>query len=467
MNSRIVVILLTLMFAVLASAFILRPSAARTTVPVYSLGIDESAFWSGPYVDTSNACENCEFKLITSGGAARLRIALDLLLDYASSDVRVHPDAGAGRAFRVEIIDAQGNQVLAASSNYSAELFLCFNTTEFCKPWRGPAGYSDESPYAKSLATSSEGAWTIRVVPEDSSGWQFRMRAKLEGPIAPPSASEQLPNLRAIPPFELTFYEPQVSIGFHTAHTPVPGNGCTADEEAELAPQHTGDINYVNNVRCMRFSAGPENVGPGDFEVRGSALSIDGSGNFVAYQRTYNGDRTLARDRAVGALEYHTTHNHWHYKLFSYELFEVVRQHPTKTSKKIKLSERTPGKKVGFCPSDERLADWNNHFQDSRDRWRLDRREEGEPGCLSPANPMMGLSSGWGDLYEWARIEQMVEFPANADGSVRDGVYFLRSTVDSGNRIFESNENDNSSYVLFRVANGQIEIVQRGYGMEP
>ena len=79
----------------------------------------------------------------------------------------------------------------------------------------------------------------------------------------------------------------------------------------------------------------------------------------------------------------------------------------------------------------------------------------------------MGMSSGWGDFYEWQRIEQFVEFPVNLDGSPQDGYYLLRSTVDRDHKIRESNEDDNEGYVLFEVNSGRITIHDSDYGPEP
>lgn len=453
-----------------------------TVLADFPLAVGQEQFWDGEYVDTSDespqGCESYEYRVVASDGGARLRVALDPALDYRG-DGSIHPDGSTGRAFRIELYDEFGRELIAKSSDlaYSVEVFLCFEREDEGDPCE--AFESNDvtwSSNGKSLTRSSAGAWRIKVIPEESSGWLFRMRAKLEPePVKADPNVLELPNLRPIPPFELTFKEPAVSFGFFVGGTPIDGNGCTPDEEVTGA------------MRCLRFSTGPENVGEGAFEVRGSAATgVTTNGEYVAYQRLYYPHNSSAvfpqepaahEDREAGTLMFHAFHDHWHYDSFvKYELFRVTRQHPTKPWKRFKLSEATPGTKVGFCPSDERLADWNRFYQDRIRRWADDRTEENPLTsgltCLSLTSPIMGLSVGWGDLYEWARIEQYVEFPTNAEGSLQAGFYLLRSTIDPENLLLESDETDNTSYALFEVyadefSQAKIRVLKRGYGSQP
>ena len=358
---------------------------------------------------------------------------------------------------------------------------------------------------------SSSGKWTVKVIPDpdggDILGWNFRMRAKLEGAPSTPQNTRQLPNLRAIPPFELTFCEPLVTAGFLAGNTPVCGsdsNGLTKGEEADLIADEPPS-GTIKLHRALRFSTGPENLGDGFMEIRthpedpGNVVLPDPDDpntftlRHVAFQRfyipdgtpVYKADGITPDDREVGTMEFHQAHGHWHYQFFIYELYELTRIHPTEPWKKIKLGQRTVGKKVGFCPSDEHLADFSRFYQLRRGRWIDDRFEEDPTllpfeflggNCISPDRPMMGITPGWGDLYEWARVEQFVEFPINLDGSPRDGYYLLRATVDAtldgagslaAGPLLESNEKDNTSYTFFNVTNGAIKIIRSGYGLEP
>ena len=318
--------------------------------------------------------------------------------------------------------------------------------------------------------------------------FRFRLRAKLEkAPAADataPLTQPQLPNLKAVPPFELTFCEPVVAVGFAAGMTPLCGfasDGLTAQEQSA-----TG--------RGIRFSAGPENAGDGALDIRSHRDDPSNTpASRIAYQRLYSPDAdgdTYAEpaecsptsfDCEAGELAFHQDHAHWHYEgFFLYELFEVA--DPKSALNKRRLSASTPGKKAGFCPSDDGLADWERFFQERRYRWELDRFDrEGEPGatCFSLNNPLMGLSSGWGDFYEWQRVEQFVPFPVKADGSPKPGFYLLRATVDPAQRLRESDENDNASFAYFEVCDrgagaatdrcngGPIRIIERDHGLDP
>lgn len=141
------------------------------------------------------------------------------------------------------------------------------------------------------------------------------------------------------------------------------------------------------------------------------------------------------------------------------------------------LVPRGTGKKVGFCPADERLAGpFTSFFQDPTGKWNRNRTDEdfaaGDPNlifdypfggsCLSPTRPTMGLTPGWGDLYEWVRPEQFVEF-----GGLGNGEYVVRVTADRDNGILESDESDNVSYAHIRVAGDSVTILERGHGSDP
>ena len=118
------------------------------------------------------------------------------------------------------------------------------------------------------------------------------------------------------------------------------------------------------------------------------------------------------------------------------------------------------GTKSGFCPADQLFGDW----------WSFDQQERGYFGegdnptgnCFSPSDGLLGLTSGWGDVYRWQRPGQYVEFAGNGDG-----LYVVRATVDKANHILESNETDNTSYTLIRVVGRSVDIIERGRGRSP
>lgn len=463
--------------------------------PVGSLSVGRGLFWEGEYVDTETSEGDCTYEYeLQVGDGDRLRVALNVFHDYRTDRANnegIHPDAASGRDFQLEVLDGSGNELdifdesriegTTDGNGYSVELFLCFNRSEgeFCLPREFAATEFkfEDGDRGKALERSSTGLWKIRVRPAgDIRGWKFRLRAKLEKTPTPaaiePVKEAQLPNLRAIPPFELTFCEPIVSEGFLVAREPLCGK---ASDGLHPTQEHSA------TGRGLRFSAGPENIGEGALDLRqhpGDATNTPTKRS--AYQRLYSPDADgdgyaepaecdpASFDCKAGELEFHQDHAHWHYAgFFYYELFEVA--DPRLALNENNLGSSTPGSKVGFCPSDDGLADWGRFFQERRYRWEMDRFDrEAEPGasCLSLTNPMMGLSSGWGDFYEWQRAEQFVPFPVNTDGSPKPGFYLLRATVDPERQIRESNEKDNVGFAYFEVPpNGEpINIIERDYG---
>lgn len=490
---------------------------AATTIQTFELGVNEHKLWDGDYVDTTTMPKlgqgSYTYTLVTQNGGSRLRVALGLVPDYRRNEAGepktvsslndgVHPNASGGKKFKLEVfdklhLDEQGKEKLIVSadstgSDYSNELFICFNkqSGEFCERV-DRADLTSKEQRAAALSTDSGGEWTVKVTPTDSSGWFFRMRAKLEQASNTQASSELLnPNLRAMPPFELTFCEPLMSVGFLVGQNPICGsasNGLTDQEEADLIAHEASHGPVKPFRRGLRFSAGPENIGDGHLELEGSPSGIDPeTGNVVAnaVQRIYARDKT-SQEYPAGQMEFHPSHGHWHYPFFKYELFKGLDPNPTANfpSSMAKVSEAIVGTKSGFCPSDERLADWSRFYQSVQGRRNFDQCDEdlsnprwfaeasitctSPSGCLSPTRPNMGLSSGWADFYEWARIEQFVEFPVNLEGSPQDGLYLLRATVDAERTIIESNEGDNASYALFKVEGGRITIIKSGYGPEP
>lgn len=201
----------------------------------------------------------------------------------------------------------------------------------------------------------------IKVRPAgDILGWKFRLRAKLEKAPTPeaiaPVNQAQLPNLRAIPPFELTFCEPLISEGFVVAREPL----CGTHSDGLHPTQEESETG-----RGLRFSAGPENIGKGALDLRqhlGDPANTPAKR--TAYQRLYFSDAdgngygepaecdAVTFDCKAGTLEFHQDHAHWHYEgFFHYELFAVT--DPSRPLTETNLSSGTPGLKVGFCPSDD------------------------------------------------------------------------------------------------------------------
>jgi hypothetical protein len=313
--------------------------------------------------------------------------------------------------FRVEVLDPSGNR--AAQTRNSNQ-------------------YNSEVRIGKPKA----GTWTIKVLTTDADDSAFRMRAKLEGPPKKPGrVTVTPPNLTVVPPFEFGFVAP--ANPFNGAYPPDDVNpglevagvapvSCAADETAEDGA-----------IRCLRFSTGPANVGPGPFH-----LLLNSGGEVM--QRVYRSDGSFT-DRPAGEHEFHRTHLHAHYKdVLTYRLFKVADR------ARGKLEERGQGVKSGFCPADQLFGEWRRFTQ--------------APAYSTPGNcsSSMGLSTGWGDIYRWQRPGQYVEFFGN-----EDGLYVVRATADINGSVLESSKKDNHGYALISVTGDDIEVLERGQGLHP
>ncbi len=87
----------------------------------------------------------------------------------------------------------------------------------------------------------------------------------------------------------------------------------------------------------------------------------------------------------------------------------------------------------------------------------MDRKEDN-----SDTDVYMGLTAGWGDIYQFSLDGNYVEM----DGA-GDGFYVVRSKADAEDVVLESNERDNSAYAYIHVVGDTITVLERGYGTSP
>jgi hypothetical protein len=254
-----------------------------------------------------------------------------------------------------------------------------------------------------------------------------------------------LPNLRLIPPYEFTFAGGLGSLGGLGDNTGVTGAGCTPDDIAEY-----------HAVRCLRFSLGPANAGPGPFEMlfeAGQGLAVPGK----AKQRIHLADGTV-QERMAGEFEYHKTHAHYHHTGFgTLELLKVT------DARRGTMKPAGEGPKQGFCTADIMLLEWRsfaNADQNGTPSQCL--AEGGSTGHNNPTGTAMAISAGWADLYSWEQDGNYVDFGSNTDGR-----YVVRSTTDAAGHVLEADERDNTSYAYIEVEGSAIKVLERGYGTSP
>ncbi len=400
-----------------------------------TLGVGQSRFWLGgqiadgtisdsSFCDTTVPCPSWALTLTDPGH--RLRVAIDT--------------PSREDSFTVEVLDASGAVVAsgAASNAFNGEAFL-------------------KEPKA--------GAYRIRVVPTQVTDAFFRLRVKLE---APPAALVDpkralLPNLKAVPPYEFNFTAPaNPGNGLYppdTVNPPISAGGmepvsCSPDE---TAPEAAGGQGAVD---CLRLTSGPINVGDGPF-VKKFFYAADTAAGVAdpitqrgpAIQTIYHADGSTST-RPAGSYSFHKTHAHFHDEgILTYELFRVVEGFDGK-----ELRPAGVGTKSGFCPADQLFGEWRRFTQDPTGQFSEGDSATGS--CFSPDDGTFALTRGWGDVYRWQRPGQFVEWAGNTDGH-----FVVRTTVDKGNVTLESDETDNSSYALIKVAGRRIETLERGQGL--
>ena len=291
------------------------------------------------------------------------------------------------------------------------------------------------------------GRWQVRASMVDPADTRFRLRALLErsAPTRGRGRQQLLPNLRLVPPHEFTFSGGLGSLAGLGPNVQVGGVGCTPDDIASYQP-----------TRCLRFSLGPANLGPGPFEMvfeSGQGIVTPGQ----AKQRIHLADGSVV-ERLAGEFEYHKTHAHYHHTGFgTLELMKVT--NPAKGT----MVRAGTGPKQGFCTADIMLAEWSSFANDPQNASPSQcLAEGGSTGHNNPTGTAMAISVGWADLYSWEQDGNFVDFGTNGDGR-----YVVRSTADAAGHVLESNENDNTSYAYIEVKGESIRVLERGIGTSP
>lgn len=415
---------------------------AASIAPKSVLKLDESTFWDGgtaatARISNSSMCdERChEYLINLVPGGRRLRVGIDT---PERSDT-----------FAIELLDPAGTLVVTET-----------NSNQF----------NSEALVLDPVA----GQWIIRVRPENVTNASFRMRAKLEATLPedlPASAARKplLPNLRTVPPFEFTFIAPANPLnGVYPPDTVNPplavGDihpiSCTVDESA---PTYLGG---GAAKRCLRFTSGPMNLGPGIYDMRFNLLD-----DLIAGTAQLNPQEALSRivvgpmqqvihyndgsteTVQAGTYSFHPIHAHFHDDyVLSFELYSVI------DAAKGTLVRSGEGTKSGFCPADQLFADWKQFNQG----YEIPGGDTAFGSCFSPNEGVIGLSIGWGDVYRWQRPGMYVEF----DG-MPNGRYVVRSLVDANNHVLEAHDDDNVSYAYIEVQGDTIDLIERGWGESP
>ena len=404
-------------------------AAAVPSVPSIRLALGDSAFWNGSYVesavtdlpgDAACAVETCfEYPIKVAAGGSQLRVAIDT------------PDRS--NQFELDLIDPSGTQVASRANTLQSQF--------------------DMEVYAPDPVA---GTWIARVVPQHVQNAAFRLRAKLEGaPVVSKKKTVLLPNLEVTPPYEFTFVAPANPANVYapdSLNPPLSALGvaplsCTPDETVGVGPSLTPSSKHV--TRCLRFTTGPRDAGPGPFEIAynpvDAQLGVLKAGQ--AYQRVYFSDGTSFL-RKAGAFQFHAMHGHYHYDGFlNFQLYRVGEGH--------QLTPAGAGNKVGLCPADELFADWHVFNQKSTTTFTAN--------CgISADEANLGLNVGWGDVYRWQRPGQYVDFTGNGDG-----YYVLKVMVNASHLVLTVPDDLDTGYAYLHIVGDRVDILERGQGSSP
>jgi hypothetical protein len=198
-------------------------------------------------------------------------------------------------------------------------------------------------------------------------------------------------------------------------------------------------IQSTSSRKLLRFDSIVVNVGDGAFEARGSRP--DKTSSMKVSQRIYD-DAGGFRSRSTTARMYFAGDGHTHWHLRDLQDYVLTR---LDNGKKVGT-----GEKHGFCFFD------NYRFGSTRDAYYL------RTGCGNDRDALrvrMGLSRGWGDVYQSSLPDQYIDITG-----LTSGRYKLRATADADNWFRETNNTNNFTWVNIQISGTSVSVIEGGYG---
>ncbi len=200
-------------------------------------------------------------------------------------------------------------------------------------------------------------------------------------------------------------------------------------------------IQNTGSRKLLRFDSIVVNVGAGPFELHGQRAA--GASTMTTTQRVFD-DAGGSRYVATPAIMYFGGDGHYHWHVRDLEEFELVRLDNGRLV--------GTGAKHGFCFFDNYPYGSGNpaHYTTSSGACG---------GGTSATRTMMGLSSGWGDIYGRNLPDQYIDITG-----LTSGRYRLRATADADNWFQESNNTNNFSWIEIQIKANKVTIVRYGPG---
>jgi Lysyl oxidase len=223
---------------------------------------------------------------------------------------------------------------------------------------------------------------------------------------------------------------------------PAGGASAASDRLPDLAMAKLQRLTTDNTGgrRLLRFSAIIVNIGAGPMEVRSQRPTT--SSSWTSQQVIYDdagGSRTVATP-GVQLVYGGDGHNHWHVK--DLERYRLV---PSGGG-----SERL-GQKSGFC-----------FFDNYQYKLSLPGAPQSvqypRSACGTQTSKTLrhGLSTGWGDTYQWSLPDQYIDTTGLPDGNYR-----LWATADQADLFLESNNANNSTWVDLRIDANGVTVLRK------
>jgi hypothetical protein len=221
----------------------------------------------------------------------------------------------------------------------------------------------------------------------------------------------------------------------------------TADPATDLLPdlrmarlQNLQIQNSADGRKLLRFDSIIVNVGAGAFELRGSRT--DTSTDMAVTQRIYDSAGDY-RNRATTAQMYFAGDGHTHWHVRDLQTYELIR-----LDNGVKVGT---GAKHGFCFSDN--YGFGSTQPPSYTSCGID------PNALAQT---MGLSRGWGDIYQAGLVDQYIDITGQTSGRYR-----LRATADEANWFLESDNTNNFTWVDIQIKGSRVNIGAYGPSAQP
>jgi hypothetical protein len=219
------------------------------------------------------------------------------------------------------------------------------------------------------------------------------------------AAESQLPDLRALPPYEVQLAGP--------------------------------DENPFQGGTMLRFAMATLNAGTYALEILGTPKDTQSN---TASQCTAWMNGLCTGYEPVGDVYFHQEHMHWHFRDYArYELRALVGHKPNWRPNGVVAD----GGKVSFCFAD-------TEGEDGAEPVYVKRYND-------TCNPVIqGISPGWIDVYAWYTPGQLVDVT-----SVPDGDYALAVTANAAQKLRETDYSNNRAYRLVRLStavNGQRSV---------